>query len=100
MSQPQLLFQLPPLLPQPQQLNSRIRMMIHHQLLLPIPQLLLQHIIVTSRDYLSGEPLMFHGILPEEKCAGQEREEIWARPLTRQGGIIKIFVACYIFKRR
>jgi hypothetical protein len=45
--------------------------------LLPIPQLLLQHIIVTSRDYLSGEPLMFHGIPESQKCAGaidKERE--------------------------
>ena len=47
-------------------------MMIHHQLLLPIPQLLLQHIIVTSKDYLSGEPFMFHGMTGREKCAQEK----------------------------
>jgi hypothetical protein len=56
-------------------------MMIHHQLL-PIPQLLLQHIIVTSKDYLNGEPFMFHGILPAEKCAAPEK---FPEPLDKHG---------------
>ncbi len=43
-------------------------MMIHHQLL-PIPQLLLQHIIHTSEEDLNGEPFMFHGMTSAKKCA-------------------------------
>ena len=57
-------------------------MMIHHQLLLPIPQLLLQHIFVTSEFYLSGEPLMFHGILLGGKCAAAEK---FPEPLDKHG---------------
>ena len=45
-------------------------MMIHHQLLLQKPMLLLlQHIIVTSKIDLNGGPFMFHGIPERQKCA-------------------------------
>ena len=47
-------------------------MMIHHQLLLQKPILLLQHIIVTSkRVLLSGFALMFHVMTGQEKCAAR-----------------------------
>ena len=56
-------------------------MMIHHQLLLQKPILLLQHIIVTSkRVLLSGFALMFHVIPKAEKCAADRKAKFRVDP--------------------